>query len=275
GERNGRSAFAAASAGRHSAQRGVMTRMMRASVLVGCLLGVLSVSAAAQLRRPKADVRTLVEGTARAGDRARVALEVVLPQGLHTQSDKPRDPNLIPTELTVDAPSGVTLAEIVWPTPTEFQVEGLPDKLLVFEHEFVIGAELALATNVATGDIKIPAHLRYQACDEKACYAPTTADVEWTLTIAATASADPANAAIFKAMPFGRGSQGPRGTQGSSGSQGSRGSQGSQGSQGSEGSRGSGANDVRLLDGFTVQGTAGGYLGTSEFLTFIKNAEAG
>src|SRR5262245_37437387 len=109
---------------------------------VVCILCVLGTNAFAQLRRPRAEVTSIVEGTARAGSPARVALRVVLPQGLHTQNDKPRDPNLIPTELTIDAPAGVIVNEIVWPKPTEFQVEGLPEKLLVFEHEFVVGVDL-------------------------------------------------------------------------------------------------------------------------------------
>ena len=42
----------------------------------------------------------------RAGAKVRLALKVALPEGLHTQSDKPRDPTLIPTVLTIDAPAG-------------------------------------------------------------------------------------------------------------------------------------------------------------------------
>ena len=30
--------------------------------------------------------------------------------------------------------------------------------------------------------LEVPGHLRYQACDDKLCYAPVTADVLWTLT---------------------------------------------------------------------------------------------
>ena len=60
--------------------------------------------------RPKADVTPLTEAAgARGGTTARVALKVSLPEGLHTQSNKPRDPLLIPTELTIDAPAGVTV----------------------------------------------------------------------------------------------------------------------------------------------------------------------
>ena len=50
----------------------------------------------------------------------RVALKVSLPEGLHTQSNKPRDPLLIPTELAIEAPAGIAAEEIVWPPSTAF-----------------------------------------------------------------------------------------------------------------------------------------------------------
>ena len=70
-----------------------------------CTLGVLCArDANAQSRRPSAAVTALTErARAHGGDTLRVALEVSLPEGLHTQSDKPRDPLLIPTSLTIDA----------------------------------------------------------------------------------------------------------------------------------------------------------------------------
>src|SRR3954469_20293133 len=184
-------------------------RPTRGAVAVLCAvaaLAVLDVPLRAQLRRPRAEVTPLAEGTVRPGGTARVAVKVVLPEGLHTQSNKPRDPNLIPTELTIDAPQGVAVDEIVWPKPTDFKVEGLDDLLAVFEHESIIGAQLSLASSVPTGQLKIPAHFRYQACDAKACYAPTTAEFEWTVTVAAAAAPDAANAAVFKTIPFGTGS---------------------------------------------------------------------
>ena len=71
-------------------------------------------TAAAQLRGVKADVTPLAEadGT-RAGSDARIALQVTLPNGFHVQSNKPRDPDLIPTTLNIDVPAGITVAEIV------------------------------------------------------------------------------------------------------------------------------------------------------------------
>src|SRR5262249_21565004 len=106
--------------------------------------------------RPRAEVTPIVLPPD--AGHARLALPVTLPEGLHTQSNKPRDPSVIPTELAIDAPSGVSVAEIVWPEAHDFKVEGL-DPLAVFEREFYIGVQLS---SVPAAGTKIPAHLRYQ-----------------------------------------------------------------------------------------------------------------
>ena len=138
----------------------------------------------AQPRRPRAEVTPLIESTAvRAGTPVRAALRVVLPEGLHTQSNKPRDPLLIPTVLTIDAPAGVTWDEVVFPPATDFNSAGQDQPLAVFEHEFMIGVKFTLAGNVATGDILVPAHLRYPASDANLRYPPATANTEGTLKV--------------------------------------------------------------------------------------------
>ena len=126
-----------------------------------CSLGVLCAGTAeAQSRRPKADVTPLVErpGYPDRGATARVALRVSLPEGLHTQSNKPRDPLLIPTELTIDAPAGVRVKEIVFPPSTDLKQAGQDQPLAVFEQTFVIGVQLAIAPGVpAPGTPPVPA----------------------------------------------------------------------------------------------------------------------
>jgi thioredoxin:protein disulfide reductase len=235
---------------------------MRLNVLFLCVLGVLGGETflGAQLRRPRADVTPLVEGTVRPGGPARVALKVSVPEGLHTQSNKPRDPTLIPTELNIDAPAGVTVEEIVWPPATDLKQEGQEQPLAVFEREFVIGVQLALAASVPNGSLTIPARLRYQACDDKLCYAPATATTEWKVNVGASAAADPATASIFKAIPFGTGEK-PTGS--------------SEGTSPAATSSAGAGDPTALLDDFAILGTTGGYLGTSDFLTFIRNAENG
>jgi cytochrome c biogenesis protein CcdA/thiol-disulfide isomerase/thioredoxin len=232
-----------------------------------CVLGILGVEniAPAQVRRPKADVSAVAERAVRAGEKARLALKVSLPEGLHTQSDKPRDPTLIPTVLTINAPAGVTVDEIVFPKATDLKQAGQDVPLAVFEQIFAIGVQASLAATVPAGDLVIPAKLRYQACDANLCYAPTVADVQWTVrvvpeTTLASGPVDP----VFATIAWGTGTK-PGAPEGA----------GEAGRAGGSSGAGGARDAAKLLDSFTVLGTTGGYQGTGEFLRFIKNAENG
>src|SRR6266487_2939750 len=137
----------------------MMGRALRSLSLLaaGLVIGTLPMSA--QLRRPRAELKPLAENDGvRAGGPLRLALQVSLPEGLHTQSNKPRDPLLIPTVLTIDAPPGVTVDELVWPRPADFLVAGQGQPLAVFEHEFLIGVRLTVASSVPAGEVVVPAH---------------------------------------------------------------------------------------------------------------------
>ena len=95
--------------------------MNRSLIPVVCALLASSAVAHAQLKRPRAEVTPLVEHeSVAAGSPLRAALKVALPEGLHTQSNKPRDPLLIPTELTIDAPATVTVDEVAGRRPDDF-----------------------------------------------------------------------------------------------------------------------------------------------------------
>jgi thiol:disulfide interchange protein len=229
------------------------------------LVLLTSVTIYAQVARPRAELTSLVEGPARAGSSVRLALKVSLPEGLHTQSNKPREEAFIPTVLRVDAPAGFTVDEIVWPAATDLAQAGANLPLSVFEREFLVGLRLSVPAT-ARGDFTIPAKLRYQACDENLCYAPVTAEVSWPIQIVtptAAVKADPAVASTFAQIKFGTGEKPAPSAAPITGAAPRTASV-------------RGTDDASLLDDFTIQGTpTGGYMGTSDFLTFIHNAEAG
>jgi len=218
----------------------------------------------AQMKRPVATVTPLVERPAvAAGSQVRLALKVSLPESLHTQSNRPADPTLIPTVLTIDAPAGVTVDEIVYPAAIELKQQGLDQPLQVFEHEFVVGAQVTLGPGVAEGQLTLPGQLRYQACNDMMCFAPTTAGFAWTLRVVPAgtgveARADP----VFAAIPFGRGEKPGAGTPAGA-------------AAGTPQGAAASIDVVKELDSFTVLGTTGGYLGVDEFLAFIRDAETG
>jgi len=158
-----------------------LSTWLAAAIVVCALMG-----AQAQRTGPiKADLLAQVEAEAiRAGGRTRVTLKVRLPEGIHVQSNKPRDKLLIPTTLTLEPPPGVRVEKIVYPVAVDLKQEGLDLPLAVYGHDFSITVHLALASDVKPGEIVIPARLRYQPCDEVMCYPPTRAETQWTLRIA-------------------------------------------------------------------------------------------
>src|SRR6202140_247218 len=183
-------------------------RIPRVAVwLVGVLAAAVAVEGG-QLVRPKAAVVPFVENDAvHAGTRVRVALQVSLPEGLHVQSNAPRDPSLIPTVLRIEPPAGITVAEIVYPKPTDLKQVGQDQPLAVFEREFAIGADLTLAPSLPAGDLSMPLHLRYQACDATVCHQPGAADAQWSPKLVAASLPPGASRAreVFDRIAFGGG----------------------------------------------------------------------
>src|SRR5688500_3995436 len=236
---------------------------MRAILLAGIALLAAAAAPVSGQARPEATIKPFVEADGvRAGAPIRVALTVTLPEGLHVQSDKPRDPSLIPTVLTIDAPAGVKVTQLVFPHATDFAQEGQAEPLAVFEHEFVVGAELELDRSVPAGEVTIPARLRYQACNDKVCFRPTTATTGWTVRVVpAGAAVTPANREVFRRLTAGR-RTGPPVARAADPTP-------------AKAVPPLDPRDLSKLDAFTVAGTTGGYLRTQAFLDFIRDAEQG
>lgn len=158
----------------------------RAAVIAGAALVLFATagSGRAQIARPKAELTpTVAQASVRPGERVRLSLDVRLPETVHVQADKPRDPSLIPTALTLQAPAGVTIGKITYPAASDLKQAGQKEPLAVFGHAFTITVEAEIAAATAPGDLVIPARLRYQACDEAMCYPPTKAETQWTVRV--------------------------------------------------------------------------------------------
>ncbi|MBS1817493.1 MAG: thioredoxin family protein [Acidobacteria bacterium] len=222
----------------------------------------------AQRGPAKAELTPIVEHeTVAPGSELRVALQVQLPEGYHMNSNRPRDPMLIPVVLTVPSPdqplpAGISVKEIVFPTPTDLQQRGADQPLSVFEREFAIGVVLKVDPSAAPGTITIPARLRYQACDETMCYIPTRAETGWEVTVGSAASAA-LHADVFGAIKFGSGDA-PGGAAPTT-----------TGAAAAPGPAASSGDEIAALGSFEEQGTTFGYLPAADFLTFIHNAETG
>jgi DsbC/DsbD-like thiol-disulfide interchange protein len=156
--------------------------MRKARLLAaGAVIALASAAASAQALRPKAEIVPTAPATVIAGRESTLTLTVKLPGSIHVQADKPRDPALIPTVLTLDPPAGVSVARIEYPKPEDLVQAGQSTPLAVFGPTFTIAVTVNVAAGIA-GPLTIPGTLRYQACDTNVCYPPAKASVTWTTT---------------------------------------------------------------------------------------------
>ena len=250
--------------------RDSLGKASRLAKLLACLFAVLTTATAAQPGRISIELSTEKEvDVAPAGSTHRVALDATLqPQGngLHVNSNEPLEDFLIPTVLTLDPPEGIALEAVAWPTPIMLEQQGSENPLAVFEETFVIGAAFTVASDLDAGNYSIPGSLRYQACDERMCYIPTTASLEFQLTVGPTGTERsnrlPTQAALFDAMAFSMvdpGDQQPLAVP-----------QETPAVVGDDASF-----TLTQLDRFSVLGATGGYLNEEQFLEFIERSESG
>jgi hypothetical protein len=106
----------------------------------------------------------------------------------------PGQPGYIAIKLTLDSDPAFTAAKAKYPAAEKLLLEILNEKQLVYAKPFRIAQDVTLASTPELRDragaddaaITIKGTLRYQACDDKICYLPTTVAVEWTLKLVPT-----------------------------------------------------------------------------------------
>jgi hypothetical protein len=168
-----------------------LTAMLRRHAATLLVVGLLAIGLfagapplGAQSRAPKAVLTPSADPAAvRPGRSAKLLLKVVLPEQIHVQSNKPRDPSFFPTALVLTPPAGVTVTSTAYPAAIDFVQEGQAEKLAVFEKTFTVTATVTVAGSVKPGELIVPGRFDYQACDDKVCYRPVKTDVTWTLTV--------------------------------------------------------------------------------------------
>ena len=163
-----------------------MVTTARALLAVTAVVTTLALSSAAgaQMLRPDIKVAaTPIAASVKPGGTVTARLLVRLPQDVHVQSDKPRDPSLIPTALTLIPPSGFSVEKITYPKAIALTQSGRAGPLTVFGGEFLIEARLIVPEGVKAGEHVVQATLRYQACNESVCFAPARATAQWTITV--------------------------------------------------------------------------------------------
>jgi Disulphide bond corrector protein DsbC len=125
-----------------------------------------------------------------------VDLNFRVPHGYHVNSNTPTSEFLIPTALKMDLPTDIILGKIGYPAGEEMTFPFSPDqKLSVYSGDFTIGVGVHPLHSVVPGKYVMHGVLRYQACDNAACFPPKTVPVSFEVKVVKEPPAHHANPA--------------------------------------------------------------------------------
>jgi Disulphide bond corrector protein DsbC len=127
--------------------------------------------------------------TVRLGRSAPVAFTFHIKSGFHINSNKPASPELIPTELKFSPPEDLVVAKVQYPAGALISLPFDPnEKLSVYSGDVTVRAVVLPAPKAEAGRYTVHAELKYQACDNSACYPPKRLPVAFDVRIASGAT---------------------------------------------------------------------------------------
>ena len=104
-------------------------------------------------------------------------IPLTVQKGFHVNSNKPREEYLIPLKLTWTSTGALQAGAIDYPAPTVEKFEFAEMPLSIYSGSFDLVAHFKVTSNASAGPGAVAGKLRYQACNDRACFAPKTIDV--------------------------------------------------------------------------------------------------
>ncbi len=125
------------------------------------------------------------DATVRGGNRFALVLDIDLNQKMHVYA--PSVEGYIPIDWRMDGAEGLTNYDVEYPESHMLHLPAIDETVPVYEgsvrlvRDVMIGQADQLGGLLQDGKLTIKGSLRYQACDDRMCYLPTTVPLEWTV----------------------------------------------------------------------------------------------
>ena len=125
----------------------------------------------------------------RSGHPAPVTFTFHIQPGYHINSNKPLMPELIPTQLKFSLPSSdMVVGRVTYPQGQLMSFAFDPNqKLSVYSGDFSVKAMVVAPPSANSGSYTVHADLKYQACDNNACYPPKTVPLAFDVKVGSSA----------------------------------------------------------------------------------------
>jgi hypothetical protein len=122
------------------------------------------------------------------GGKATTTLEFQVARGYHINSHKPGSELLVPTVLSLNAPTAIAVG-VQYPDGRDFSLPVDPtEKLNVYTGDFAVNATVAASRAMRPGRYRVHGMLKYQACDDRACYPPAQLPLAFDVQVGKTSS---------------------------------------------------------------------------------------
>ena len=113
-----------------------------------------------------------------------VTLHFRVERGFHVNSNKPKSEFLIPTALKISAPTDIIIGKVTYPPGEDKSFPFSPDeKLNVYTGDFSVDIVVRPLASVVAGKYALHGELKFQACDNAACYPPKKISVDFQVKI--------------------------------------------------------------------------------------------
>lgn len=119
------------------------------------------------------------------GKSAIVPISFRVTSGYHINSSRPKSEFLIPTVLKIDAVTDIAVTKITYPEGRDMSFAFAPDeKLNVYAGDFQVDVRVRPLRDVQAGKYAVRGTLKYQACDNAACYPPKQLPILFEVKVA-------------------------------------------------------------------------------------------
>jgi hypothetical protein len=127
--------------------------------------------------------------TVSSGKPASVRLRFKVAEGYHINSNQPGSELLIPTKLQLNPPTDIGVGSITYPQGHDLILAVAPDQPLnVYTGEFAITGKVSAMRSASPGKYMVHGQLKYQACNDRSCFPPKLAPVEFEIQVVKPAS---------------------------------------------------------------------------------------
>jgi Disulphide bond corrector protein DsbC len=122
------------------------------------------------------------------GKTSLVKIDCRVRQGFHINSNKPNSELLIPTEFKFSLPTEIMIAGVTYPAGEQLTFPFMPNEpLSVYSGDFQVQANVRASKHVLPGTYRVHAQLKYQACNDRQCFAPKMTPVDFDVKVARAA----------------------------------------------------------------------------------------